>query len=602
MPSSATPTPTDALSRFRRDLPFYGQVCLRIETKGTEQIPLRLWRAQQLVHDKISRQRQETGRVRVLILKARQEGISTYVAGRFFRRLHLWPRTRALVAADEADRAAEIFAIYERYAGNLPSDLRFPTETARRGNELSFSSGSRIVSGTAGNVKIGRGKTIQCLHVTEIGFWERAAESWNSVIQAVPDEGSEIIVESTANGWGQFFHQLWTEAEAGLNEFIPIFIPWWIHDEYSKRISESERTELLDTTDPWERLALEEGIPFEGEMYRLTPEQLAWRRWAIANKSKGDLRAFQQEYPATAREAFLVTGDNFFDTAKLEVLERESEPPGWRGRLASYPDKGIGPSASPQGSLRVWEPPARDGHYVIGVDTAEGLLVGPRRDTFDPAQAERGGRDFSSADVIRCGYWHNTGERDESGNPILVWKRPRLVAQLHGYIVPEVFAEQLWMLGNWYSCPAGKPPENRRDPALIAVERNHSSGQTVLRILREEKKYPHLFWERRFNERTQQITPRLGWVTDGDTRMPMLDDLARAVREETLGIPAPDTIREMFGFVYDEKDGQPRAQENLHDDRVISLAIALQMALHHHAAEPAGELPDTQVADTPTGL
>jgi hypothetical protein len=600
---------TDPLHQFATDLPFYSGVNLRIRTKAGTLLPLRLNFAQRVLHDHVTRQREATGRVRIICLKARQKGISTYVAARFFRRVHLWPNVLGMVIADLKKRSGELFQIYDRYHRNLPEDLR-PGVRYTSKLELAFDHDSKLMVETAKDTDAGRGLTLQLVHGSEVASWENAEDVVLALFQAVPSDGSEIFLESTAKGVGNWFHRFWDAAVAGENGYIPVFLPWWIHEEYRVEVTDSERGEILASTDPFERLALDEGIDWdppggivpealdsgarwiEGK-WLLSPEQLAWRRRTIADQFGGDERSFRQEYPSTAREAFLVSGNCFFDEEALLELEQSQRLPTWRGNLVRA-GHGFMPRPAERGYLRVWEPPLPDGHYVVGADTAEGRLVAARDTTFSDPEGERGGRDFNSASVIRLGYWRVV---KEDGKPRKEWVRPALAARLHGRMAPEVFADGLDLLGRYYSCPR-KP---HREPSLLGVERNHSSGQTVLRRLRDVRRYPALFYHRLMNRRTSQRSEYLGWMTSGETRMPMLDEWAQAIREKAIDYPEAEGIRESFTFVRGE-DGRPEAQEGCHDDRVISDAIAWQMATHHHTAEPAGNLPEPEVQDTPTGL
>jgi hypothetical protein len=135
---------------------------------------------------------------------------------------------------------------------------------------------------------------------------------------------------------------------------------------------------------------------------------------------------------------------------------------------------------------------------------------------------------------------------------------------------------------------------------LVAVERNHASGQTVLRELRENWRYQSLYYNRRFNTRMRKATEFLGWVTDSASRQPMLDALAASLREGTLQINSPNTVREMHTFVRNDL-GFPEAQEGCKDDRVISMAIALEMT-RWHTHDPVGEVPEWVGAETVTRM
>jgi hypothetical protein len=585
--------PNKELSRFKRDLSFYCNACLRIRTKRAKLEYLSFNHAQSVVHKRIAAQYKKHGYVRAIVLKARQEGVSTYVAARFFRRLTMAPYQQALVVADDMDRAKTIFSIYDRYWRNMPDEIRPMKRFSQKGQQLWLDNpdeesrqsnpglDSMIGVETANNAGAGRASTIQMLHATEMAFWDNAADVWISLAQAVPDDDSEIIVESTANGVGGLFYEMWQSAIEGQNEFIPIFLPWWIHEEYQTAISARQKLEIKSSEDPFERWAQDDGIEWEGKRYKLKPEQLMWRRKTIANKLRGDERAFRQEYPSTSREAFVVSGSGFFDEDALREYEQDAKSP-TRCQVV-FNEKGGGVVLRPaeRGYLRMWKPPEIEGRYVIAADTASGRRVSAVDASFSDPDREIGGSDFSCADV----YEVRTREQ---------------VAQLHGRMAPEVFASQLHMLGYLYSVEGNAGKRTTRVPCLLAVERNHSSGETVLQLLKEQYTYPSLYYARPAVRRRTRPGDRLGWITSVETRMPMLDALAAAVRRRDITINGLETIREMFTFVRGD-DGRPFAQEGAHDDRVISLAIALAVSTVVPQEPPRGEVPRVAVAATPTG-
>jgi hypothetical protein len=239
--------------------------------------------------------------------------------------------------------------------------------------------------------------------------------------------------------------------------------------------------------------------------------------------------------------------------------------------------------------------PAIDAHYVIAADTASGKAVAVARHSLDDPEGERGGRDACSADVIRVGEWKGEGA-DRRYVP------PRQVAQLRHKLSPEVFAEQLYGLGTIYSCPTGR--KNQRVRALLGVERNHESGATTIRRLIELGYRPgsELFVARPIAQRKERPGDRVGFWTSRETRRPMLDALAEAVRGGTLAIPCAQTIDEMQTFVFAD-DGEPEAQEGCHDDRVMSLGITLEMC-RFHTHSPVEAVTDVgyETPDTPTGM
>jgi hypothetical protein len=442
------------VERLRSDREAYMKGALRIQTKEGKLAALEPNFAQRLVAQRADEQRAAKGRVRMLILKARQEGISTWCAARIFHGTTLWSNRRALVLADKLDRAGEIFGIYERFDRELPEALRPPKRATQRRREMAYTTDSRITVETAGDPDAGRGFTLHFMHASELAMWPRAEETWTALMQAVPADSGEVYVESTAKGIGNLFHRLWSQAESGDSDWVPVFLPWWVLDEYSREVTDDERAEIEHTSDPWERKALDIGIEWEGTPHPLTIEQLAWRRTKVRDDFLGDERTFRQEYPATAREAFITSGDGFFDANALEEYDLRAKRP--LARATFIKDAGgWRPQFGERGFVRIWEHPDPEGHYVIGADTAEGKVAAAADASLTDAQAERGGRDFSSADILKVSELQENLDRPGQliRVPVL-----RQVAQVHGRMAPEVFAEQLFAASAFWSCPASRSP------------------------------------------------------------------------------------------------------------------------------------------------
>ena len=593
-----TETLERTIERLRTDFPAYAELILKIRQKDARLVPLKLNAAQRIVHEKMSRQLQETGRIRAVILKARQEGVSTLTAGRFFRGIHLFPGRKAMVLADTLERAGALFGIYQRYLENLPEELMPVTKSVSRQRWLAFNHDSELSVRPASDTEAGRAMTLHYLHASELAFWgTQARETWVSLMQAVPGSGSEIIVESTAKGAGGIFHELWELAETGEAGWLPIFLPWWIHEEYETvgEIDPVLAASITDDPDDFERQAMGEGIPYEGKSHTLSMRKLCWRRLKIVEAFGGDpvrpskdaVRGFQQEYPATAEEAFLVSGSCFFDEDELRSLSRKTVDPDVRGRLVEREDGVVGIDPNVRGFVRLWELPDDQHHYVIGADTATGKLVSERPAVGGEAEAELGGRDYSAAVVLRLPFTEGT-----------TYHSPKVVAELHGHAAPEVFSSQLKLLGQMYGC--GEPRRQRRLNSLICVERNHSSGQSVVRLLREHYHYTPLYWQKEINKRTKHVGRAPGWRTDETNRMIMLDTLATLIRKGDLDVPSKDLVRELVTFVV-WPDGKPMAEDNCHDDRVIATALAVMMMPEHRhvtSSMPVPYVPE----DTPTGL
>lgn len=282
--------------RLKDEYPHYASRCLKIRTKVGKVEPFALNKAQEYIHGRLEDQKAETGKVRALILKGRQQGCSTYVGGRFYHQVTHRHGCQVFILTHEQGATDNLFAMANRYHDHCPALVK-PTTGAANAKELAFpllDSGYQV--GTAGTKAVGRSKTIQLFHGSEVAFWPHAASHFASVIQAIPDlPGTEIILESTANGVGGEFHERWQQAEAGIGDYQAIFVPWFWQDEYARPDEGFE-------PDDEEREYM--------EAHGLTPEQMAWRRAKIAELK--DPLLFKQEYPATAAEAFQTTGHDSF--------------------------------------------------------------------------------------------------------------------------------------------------------------------------------------------------------------------------------------------------------------------------------------------------
>lgn len=292
----------EALARLRADLPLYADQCLRIRTKAATIAPLQFNRAQLHVHQRLEEQRARTGgKVRALLLKARQQGFSTYVGARFYHRTSMQRGIRAFILTHEQEASETLFQIVDRFHRLSPAK---PVASRSNVRELQFGrldSGYEV--GSAGTQAVGRSKTLQLLHGSEVAFWKNAAAHFAGVVQTIPDlPGTEIILESTGNGPSGEFYDRWGQAIRGIGDYEAIFVPWFWSDEYRRAV------------DPEFSLDAEEEA--YAAAHGLDAEQMAWRRAKLAELK--DPLLFMQEYPATHEEAFQATGrDSFISTASV---------------------------------------------------------------------------------------------------------------------------------------------------------------------------------------------------------------------------------------------------------------------------------------------
>lgn len=243
--------------------------------------------------------------------------------------------------------------------------------------------------------------------------------------------------------------------------------------------------------------------------------------WYEAKKEALPPWQLAQEYPDNPDEAFLKSGRPVFDTDKLRLIEPIEPSRGFLarkdGRLTFVADGG---------NLAVWELPKAGHVYVIGADVAEGLEHG----------------DYSACHVIDA----RTGV---------------VTAHWHGHVDVDIFGEDILpLLGEWFN------------NALVGVESNNH-GLTTLRALLRTK-YRNIYRQRRLDKRRAKATESLGWRTTSATKPLAIDELAKAIREQSIGLMDVSTIGELRSY---QRDGSGKMFGSPHDDRVMSLAITVQM-------------------------
>ncbi|MGH9511917.1 MAG: terminase [Terriglobales bacterium] len=312
---------------------FLIQSLLKVRSKSRGLIYLKANRAQREYSRRCSK--------RNIVLKARQLGITTYVAARFFVQTITQPGTMTVQVAHNQESAEEIFRIVRRFWENLPGAVQRGALVTSRANirQIVFPRlDSEYRVATAADPNAGRGITIHNLHCSEVARWPRdGMETLASLRAAVPVNG-EIVLESTPNGAGGVFYEEWQRAPE--TEFRRHFFPWWYDDDYR-----------IEVEQPLTALTSEE----EELMKRaaLTESQVAWRRLNHAQ-----LRALAiQEYAEDAITCFRASGESVFELDAIERALQESADP---------------IESRDNGRWQIWLPPQPGRQYIVGADTAGG--------------------------------------------------------------------------------------------------------------------------------------------------------------------------------------------------------------------------------------
>jgi hypothetical protein len=512
-----------------KDFERYCKANLKIKTKSGEIKPFTPKPIQQQILNLVIDDLLNDRPIRYIVLKARQEGVSTLVEALIYWWTATHKNIKSKIVAHDQETAEQLYAMFRRFYDNSSplfqpqtkyntrSDLTFDTED---GKGLK----SSIDVSSAKNTGTGRGQTIQWLHCSEVSLWPDGSELMAGLMQAVPTlPGTAIFLESTANGIGDFFHKTWQAAKADNSVFKPLFFKWTDDPEYALPVPKD-----FKLTDEEKAIVL---------AHNLDTEQMVWRREKMKEFAH-DERKFYQEYPLTDIEAFLASGTSRFNISALVKMEESAyepkkydlieETPKEKGKIFDNPfQKVIKPIEVPNSPLKIWKMPSIDRKYVIGADVAEGI-----------------GGDFSVATIM-------DSEKTET------------VARWRGDCEPAEFGEVLEQLGRFYN------------HALIACEINNHGLTTVQRL--RDMHYDNLYRrERGEDERFEEFTSKLGWKTDRKTKPLMVNALSEAIYLGKITDFDATFIRECMEYVVDDR-GRTNAQEGAHDDTVISTAIALQV-------------------------
>lgn len=378
--------------RLYEDFEFYARHALRIRTKEGDIKPLVLNTAQKQLLEIIENQRKTTGKVRVIICKGRQQGLSTMIGAWMYWWTTQHKATKAIVVTHQAESTKALFDMTRRYHEHCPEILKPKTKYSSRKEIVFDALDSSYMVATAGGDGIGRGETIQLAHLSEAAFYPAATarDNINGLLQAIPNTpGSAVFIESTANGVSGPYYDIWRNAVEGKNEFEPVFIEWFVQTEYREPVpSKFEKTpDEIDLV----------------EKYGLDNEQLMFRRKKVATNG---LDLTNQEYPCCAEDAFLTSGRPVFNLEKCQ--ESLKKAPDILERLALENETW---NEHPRGELLIYRKLDPGESYTIGADVAMGVRNG----------------DYSVAQVLDS--------------------KRRLCATYRAHVHPDYYATVLYHLG-----------------------------------------------------------------------------------------------------------------------------------------------------------
>ena len=483
---------------------------------------------------------------RILVLKARQVGITTLMQGEHFRRCWTIPHREALTAAHTTDDTQKIFRKVKFMEEQLPEWLKRPMEFSSK-RELLWGSPHRSHQyvETANKPTLGRGGTLQDFHGSEVAFWPVPQDALLSVENTMGDiVGTSVVLESTANGMGNEFHRRWLEAVdqqekgMGLAGYQPLFFSWLSFKEYTRTAERPKtpgaRVRNLDAEErELQRLGANEG-------------QLRWRRHKIATACAGDPVRFAQENPATWQQAFMVTGRPVLPLEvirhhQLIVRDGQRFTLSWANRKERKVR--VEDGSSKRYYWEIWHKPHPNFQYTVAADVAEGILSDMNNSNSDPDH---------SAIVV---YNRHLNRVDA------VWR---------GQVPPDELGDLLAIAATWYNNAWCTPEIN--GPGFGTLAR--------LKQYRGMRIYNRQRWE---DKRAIDRTDYLGWRTTPSNRDVMIDDYVAAVRPDakgnfdtSLNVYSKNLLDEEQTFVW-KPNGKREHASSKHDDELFALMIAYQL-------------------------
>lgn len=520
---------------YKNDFVRWAHDCVRIRHKMTGQMVCwELNAPQRKVLDIMERQRLAGKPVRIIMLKARQWGGSTlvllYMAWIQLYHAENW---HSLICAHFKDASTTIRGLYSQLLENypeglLPDGVRLVPFEGLRSVRLLTGRGCRISVCSAENVDAARGADYAMAHLSEVAFWadtpgKKAADLVRAICGSVPRVPQSVIVmESTANGVGNFFHREWVRAVEGKSDKEPVFIPWFEIEMYREEPTVSP-AELLERLTPYERELM--------HTYKLELAQINWYHQKSLEYASHEQMA--AEYPSTPSEAFATSDVSVFPAAYVEALR-----PGIREPLRRLDfDRKRGEFfESPGGALEVWEEPCNVAERRVNIPYIAAVDVGGRWS----------GADWSVIAVF---------DVREPG-------RMKLVAQWRGHIDHDLLGQIALALGRRYH------------QALLVIESNTLESQSLGVLERlAASRYRNIYQRACLDSAGNPTEFRYGFHTNVATKTAAMADLMALLRDGLLTERSAGALEELAAYAR-RPNGSTGAPDGLHDDMAMTRAIA----------------------------
>jgi hypothetical protein len=538
---------------------------------------------QKKVQDTVFRFEQLGLPIRIIGLKPRQKGSTTYFGALDYHTMRRRPTSYCVIGGQlsQTDSLWAMLTCYnshDRFAWGNTGDV-----TATAG---SWSNGSLLTAETANDKLAGISNTYQGLHCTEVARWQRygvanAAGVLSNILKCVPLLPNTIVIlESTAEGAnGSYYERFVSSVDCEdfisgkvtiqEGDYVRIFAPWFEFEDSvkPKHLTDAEKKHIEATLDA--------DPSYDGEKdliasYAVTDgngvrhlggsvkshdiwEQLAWRRYAIEKECEGDKNIFDRDFPHSWQTAFQKSGQQRFNAGGLAMLrKRISQRAALYGILEEAQGRmAFRPTDKNEARVIVYERPTPGRRYILSVDPMTGAMQATGEDP-----------DYHGVFVLREGYW------DSAGN----WNRTAAVAR----IIPcrwdiDVLELDVWRLARFYGDSSG---------CKIVIEMNMDRGLTELL----KQRGADLYMREVFNQTEYKTTKAYGYLTMEKTRERVVESLAAAIREhstpgEGIDIWDDHAITQCENFIR-KGNGRSEAAEGHHDDDIFGIGIGHLLITH----------------------
>lgn len=539
--------------RMKHDFEFWAATCAHINTKEGETVKFVLNYPQRIILRELEDMRVSGKPIRFILLKSRQFGGSTeIVLYKAWIQINVKQRWNSAVVAPVENQARHMIGMFENMASLHPEEVfKIELSSYARSNKNKKINGRECVMGIGSYEEPEnlRSFTFQMLHMTEVASWlstvSKTPESFVQAIRStVPRRANTLIgLESTAKGVGNFFHNEWLAAKDGRSAYRPIFIPWYLIEEYSAPIDDYEEFVKEMTPSDWELWS--QGATLEG---------INWYNSYKADENYDDWR-MKEEYPTNDVEAFQTSGQRVFPIQDTAFMRELCSDPLFTGDISGNSlvgeesMQGIRFVNDMRGPFHVWKKPGSEpnifNRYVIFVD------IGGKNPKAD----------FS---VIRV----------MDREPMLKGLPPEFVATWRGHIDHDILAWKSVQIAIWYH------------NALLAIEENSlekksdGSGHFLTVIDQIAEHYDNLYTREVHENVKEGIPQKYGWHTNKKTKPLIVDALIAALRDRTYRETDKRALDEMDSYEI-KKDRTLGAVDGSKDDMVITTAGCVWLGLEY---------------------